>query len=238
MCRPGSSFKGKARLFAIFVIFPFFTGATPAFAVQDIIDSEIRSLLPEMGEKNAQQILQGMDNYDEIHFNIPAKRYFHRFSFELHQKDVDADRRRPVLVLFYDSSGRTQRDSWVALTFKILFILHSPKVKFMAVNLGVNTEALCDSLNGDLFGLPDIKGTPSMSLFTVENGDVRLYDTEYVGPEAKIHISSSVWDKVLKWIGPAVYPGLTAFTFGGRRYSLDQPYFYHNSHTLSEIDSP
>lgn len=233
-----SSYKGTARLYVFLALFPFFAGAIPAFAFQEIIDAEIRDFLPEVGEKNAQQVLQGMDSYDEIHFNIPAKRYFHRFSYELHQKDVDADKRMAVLAFFYDSSGRTQKDGWEALIFKILFTLYSSKVRFMAVNLGANAESLSASLNGDLFGLPDIKGTPSMSLFTVESGDVRHYDTEYVGPEAKIHISSSIWDKVLKWIGPAVYPGLTTFTFGGRGYSLDKPHLYNNGHILFEIDSP
>ena len=201
--------------------------------LQETIDGEIRRFLPRLGEINAQEILQETEGYEEFHVNIPAPHYLQRSSFLIHQRDLDPAERKPVLALFYESSGRSLRDSWSALVFKILVEIYGPNLTYVAVNLAVNPVDLCAKLDGDSFDLPAVKGTPSLLLFTALNGAVKHYDTEYLGPRATVDISKSAREKIEKWINPALFPHLKVFTYRGRNIPIGAPYRYTDTRLLA-----
>ncbi len=209
--------------------------ASASDRLQEVIDAEVRRVLPRIGGLNAQEVLQETEGYGEFHVNIPAPHYLQRASFMIHQRDLDPDERKPVLALFYESSGQSLRDTWEALVFMILVKIYGPNLRYVAVNLAVNPVGLSAKLDGDSFDLPAIKGTPSLVLFTVPNGSVKHYDTEYLGPENTVSISESAREKVEKWINPALFPHLKAFTYRGRGIPIGPPHRYRNSHLLAPV---
>jgi hypothetical protein len=201
--------------------------------LQEEIDAEVRQFLPRIGRLNAQEILQETEGYEDFHVNIPAPHYFQRASFRVLQRDHDPAERKPVLALFYDSSGQSLRDTWEALVFKILVKIYGPNIRYVAVNLAVDPVELCAKLDGDSFDLPAVTGTPSLVLFTALDGAVKHYDTEYLDPEAAVDISKSAREKVEKWINPALFPHLKVFTFRGRGIPIGAPSRYGNGHLLA-----
>lgn len=209
-------------------------GRSHAFdRLQEAIDDEVRRFLPRIGRLNAQEVLQETEGYEEFHVNIPAPHYLQRASFKILQRDLDPAERKPVLALFYESSGQSLRDTWEALVFKILVKVYGPNIRYVAVNLAVGPVELCAKLDGDSFDLPAVTGTPSLVLFTAMNGAVKHYDSEYLGPEATVDISGSAREKIEKWINPALFPHLKAFTYRGRSVPIGAPYRYRNGHLLA-----
>jgi hypothetical protein len=205
--------------------------------LQEAIDDEVRRFLPRIGQLTAQEVLQETEGYEEFHINIPAPHYFQRSSFMILQRDLDPAERKPVLALFYDSSGQSLRDTWEALVFKILVKVYGPNLRYVAANLAVNPVGLCAKLDGDSFDLPAVTGTPSLVLFTALNSAVKHYDTEYLGPEATVDISGSAREKIEKWISPALFPHLKVFTYRGHSVPIGAPYRYRNGHLLT-LSSP
>jgi hypothetical protein len=103
--------------------------------LQEAIDDEVSRFLPRIERLNAQEVLQETEGYEEFHVNIPAPHYFQRASFRILQRDLDPAERKPVLALFYESSGQSLRDTWEALVFKILVKVYGTNLRYVAVNL-------------------------------------------------------------------------------------------------------